>query len=1089
MRDPTKIISRAFVNPPFTNRVQMPMPREFNGKKYYGAADVAKILGVTQQTVSYWQNNLYMGAPLFTADERAHDGRYLYEVERVMQLKAVYRSNWTRGSYEPAHTSETLIFGQLPKENFDSEYLRLIKGDIAQAQAHLEELPESQRRGLTLDTYRHFGCGYLHDWILTKSRAEYTCGLYVKDDLTREPKHLPPSSPRIIIPTPSMEHLNGVATPAARLTMKKEFQKQHAGTMELFNPDALNMPVERPIVVVEGEFDAMSIWQCSGGKIAAVAILGCANWKKTLLPKLPALRGKKLLLLFDADSSGKKSAEKFLAELLNRGCLAVTKFLYDALPTDDQKFFGYKVDANEILKTRGDEYLNSLLEKIIADAAPNFDALADHIKTQNLFTQEQSTLPFVNGGVTTATQKKSSTRTTDENVDRDEIQRILKDFVHAKNITRDDWFKVGAILFRYGFTLEAWQEWSKDDSRYSAETCSTQWKSFKTSAELKGKGYTVATLIQIAKQFGYQPPRKTIVLDTQGDDHMTQDFIKDCPVNLRLPDNYIFNNGGIILVVPPKKDNDEPKYIRAVRTPIIPTKIFREPTKNKFSYEIAILTRNVWRTAEIEGRTLADPRAIITLADSGALIDEPKILCRFLNAVIALNPALQEIKAYNQTGWTDDTFKTFAYPGVEGCILRRAGFDFDRDLSKRGDAELWKQKLVEVLNKGGAVAAMYIGTALAAIIARPLNIMNPQAHLHGTSGGGKTALQKFTASIFGNPRELLRNFAATNKNRQLVSAAFCDLPTFYDELETLQGKAAEEQLSNDVYNFADGKGNQANKRDGTARETFRFGGARLTTGERPILKDNDLRGAYKRLIQLCIQGQLFDDNFAADLHIFSESDFGHFGYQWIQYATEHFDEIQKHYQHYAACNNPTLKIFEPTHLKSVTAALVAVEFFKVMLGINAKFDEDGAFIRNRRVIVDHYLPTLTDLDDTIRAIDAMRSYVSSHEKSFIRDETDTDTNKPVEIGAWGTVCSGKIFDIGAVAIFPTELKRILEDELHFASADKLINEWCQQGVLIPDKKQRTRVIKIDKKPYRVYFFKAGAIACANDSVVNRQLAN
>ena len=66
-----------FVTPPLTTTLQLPMPREFNGKKYYGTADVAKILGVTQQAVSKWQNELYMGAPLFTADERAHDGRYL----------------------------------------------------------------------------------------------------------------------------------------------------------------------------------------------------------------------------------------------------------------------------------------------------------------------------------------------------------------------------------------------------------------------------------------------------------------------------------------------------------------------------------------------------------------------------------------------------------------------------------------------------------------------------------------------------------------------------------------------------------------------------------------------------------------------------------------------------------------------------------------------------------------------------------------------------------------------------------------------------------------------------------------------------
>ena len=65
-------------------------------------------------------------------------------------------------------------FGRLPKTDFDAEYLRFIKLDIAQAQAHLDDLPENQRRSLTLETLRHFGCG-----------------LYVKE-LIGEPKHLLP---------------------------------------------------------------------------------------------------------------------------------------------------------------------------------------------------------------------------------------------------------------------------------------------------------------------------------------------------------------------------------------------------------------------------------------------------------------------------------------------------------------------------------------------------------------------------------------------------------------------------------------------------------------------------------------------------------------------------------------------------------------------------------------------------------------------------------------------------------------------------------------------------------------------------------
>ena len=430
-------------------------------------------------------------------------------------------------------------FALLPKENFGNEYSRLVKLDIAEAQAHLDELPENQRRGLTLETLRHFGCGYLPNWILTKSRAEYTCGLYVKEN--GEPKHLPPPSERIIIPTPSMEHFNGVATSFARMSMNSSYWKQHAGTMELFgDPAALNSNL---IIIVEGEIDAMSIWQASGGNIAVVAILGCGNWKKTLLPKLNDLRSKRLLLLFDADAAGKKSAKKFLTELLNRGCLAVTKFIYDALPKKEQIDFGWKVDANSILKYKGDNYLKNLMEKIIADADKEFKALEEHAAKWKQLVEENNAKPASELSLSTSknasqTAQKASQgvdyTTADKNLDRDEIKRILKDFVHAKNLTRDDWRNVGMIIKRYGFSLEDFQAWSKDDTRYSAQTCATQWKSFKSAEELQDKGYTVATLIQLAKQFGYKPLKQSKLLaqaqnnnaDFNGNDFM-QDTVED----------------------------------------------------------------------------------------------------------------------------------------------------------------------------------------------------------------------------------------------------------------------------------------------------------------------------------------------------------------------------------------------------------------------------------------------------------------------------------------------------------------------------------------------------------------------------------
>lgn len=674
-----------------------------------------------------------------------------------------------------------------------------------------------------------------------------------------------------------------------------------------------------------------------------------------------------------------------------------------------------------------------------------------------------------------------------------DIWRATKmlEVIPVASLSRDDWWHIGAALKNNGNTCADWEQWSRPDERFKEGECEQQWQSF------NGNSWTIATIADIAKSYGYDakavwkewyeklvPPaqKKTpndkpalMTVDECEDDGekvktWTQDLIKSCPVNLLMPYNYRIEEHKMLKIV--QRRDGVMVELSIARTPIIPTKIFREPKKRKYTYEIAILNRGKWQTTEIDGKALVDAKTISNLNDNGALILNPREICLFLTDIISLNPKLKEVKAYSQTGWTDDKFTNFAFVGNDDCIIRRAGFDFERELATRGNAELWKKKFVEVADNGGAISHAYIGTALSAILARPLNIPNPQAHLFGTSGGGKTALQKFTASIFGNPLKLKRSFAATNKNRQLVAAAFCDLPTFYDELETIQNKSAEETLANDVYNFADGKGNQANKRDGTARETFEFGGARLTTGERPILKQNDLRGAYKRLLQFEIHDKIFDDEFATDLHIFSELNFGHFAKQWIQFATIHMKRIQKEYQHFAK-SDPTTKNYEPTHLKTLSASLVAFEFFKVMLGVTPQFD-DAELIRDRRYLIDYQLPTLEQIDDTTRAIEFLKSFVAGNDKAFVHEVEKPEFDNEFTQSTYE--CLGKKFKNGEVAFLPHSFTEILEKRGGFDSADKLRNDFCNKGFLRHAKGKFTFLTRFAGKPTKMIRFNAGVLS-------------
>ena len=668
-------------------------------------------------------------------------------------------------------------------------------------------------------------------------------------------------------------------------------------------------------------------------------------------------------------------------------------------------------------------------------------------------------------------------------------------------LSDSDWLAVISAAKNIGVPYPVVDAFNRRDSdRYDEKENQTRWNS------ITDPSFDIETLHGIAKRFGYQeksarlewyklhPELMTEIIhrpaqasydnappmDDNGQEKIswTQDKIKSCPVNLRISKSYDFSQRGIYLIVPPKKAGDAPKKICAARTPIVPTKIFRELKQNVVTYEVAILIRGTWHTTEIDGKALADPRAIITLAGCGALIDEPKLICRYLNAMIALNPNLQEIKAYSQPGWHDGKF---IYPtGGDNYIVRRAGFDYDTIFATRGNPDILKGFLLDALDSG-AVANVYLGTALSAPIIRPLNILNAQIQLHSKSGSGKTALAKLAAAIYGNPRELIRTFGATEKNLQAVAAAFNDLPNFIDEMETMGGKRAENQLSQMIYSYAEGKGNQAQKRNGETRQAFRFSGARLMTAERPILKEHDLRGAYKRLIQIRCP-KLFDDDVATDLHFIAENHFGHFGRPWVEFVTAHCTDISSVFYDFEKILRGTQKAndVEPTQLKHMTVAAIAPQFFRMFLRAQDEFDYTAAALILKEILP--LLPTTAELDDTNRALESLASFVAGHIKSFVRPVKDQQTGKIDYVAAWGTECFGKIFDTSEVAFLPHALKKILEEDLHFASADKLINEWKEQGdILITDTGARTTKVTIGEAGRtRAYRFKAQVLLVLPD---------
>ena len=123
------------------------------------------------------------------------------------------------------------------------------------------------------------------------------------------------------------------------------------------------------------------------------------------------------------------------------------------------------------------------------------------------------------------------------------------------------------------------------------------------------------------------------------------------------------------------------------------------------------------------------------------------------------------------------------------------------------------------------------------------------------------------------------------------------------------------------------------------------------------------------------------------------------------------------------------------------------------------------------------LPTTQEIADTQRAKDALASFVAGHKKYFVT-ENKTSTDFP-ESDSVAFETYGKIFDNGEVAILPHKLKQILETELGFASAEKLIAEWADEGELRRQDNRNTYKTSINTQPQWTYRFKAGVFINQN----------
>lgn len=195
-----------------------------------------------------------------------------------------------RAQSRPEHKAYTHTHTAEPEPEREADYTDL----FLEAHRHIAETDYPQRRGINAEMIERFNLGFIQAWRNPKAPAA-------------------PATPRLIIPISAGSYL-------ARDTreQQKEYAKLKVGQMHVFNVEAVKG--QRPVFIVEGELDAISIIQAGGEAVA----LGSIAMTRRFLAKVEQLHAQcPFIIALDNETSEQvQKAANELEEGLERAGLA-----------------------------------------------------------------------------------------------------------------------------------------------------------------------------------------------------------------------------------------------------------------------------------------------------------------------------------------------------------------------------------------------------------------------------------------------------------------------------------------------------------------------------------------------------------------------------------------------------------------------------------------------------------------------------------------------------------------------------------------------------------------------------------------------
>ena len=252
-------------------------------------------------------------------------------------------------------------------------------------QAHnaVEQTDYWKKRGLSKETVDRFNLGYVAEWRHPKA-----------------PKA--PGSPRLIIPTGRGSYL-ARDTREEIPAEQKPYSKSKVGSIQLFNKRALQTAT-KPVFIVEGELDALSIIEVGGEAVA----LGTTTKSKALLELLKARPpAQPLIIALDNDEAGQRAGRELAEGLqgLNIPCYSFNlcgeyKDANEALQRDREALIIAVEEAEHLQDEEAQAQKEAYLKNSTVHYLQNFvDGIADSVDTPYISTGFKKLDSVLDGGL------------------------------------------------------------------------------------------------------------------------------------------------------------------------------------------------------------------------------------------------------------------------------------------------------------------------------------------------------------------------------------------------------------------------------------------------------------------------------------------------------------------------------------------------------------------------------------------------------------------------------------------------------------------------------------------------------------------